>query len=98
MKERSGLALIVRFVLTNLLTGFLTAPDFIAYNYDCRRNLSLRLCRAIWRVQEFSWTIRSAENAKTALDGAHGGAAGGNRRRLLRRAVYKRAKRRGGRI
>lgn len=68
MKERSGLALIVRFILTNLLTGFLTAPDFIAYNYDCRRNLSLRLCRAIWRVQEFSWTIRSAENAKTALD------------------------------
>ena len=58
----------MRFVLTNLLTGFLTAPDFIAYNYDCRRNLSLRLCRAIWRVQEFSWTIRSAENAKTALD------------------------------
>ena len=68
MKERSGLALIVRFILTNLLTGFLTAPDFIAYNYDCRSNLSLRLCRAIWRVQEFSWTIRSAENAKTALD------------------------------
>lgn len=68
MKERSGLALITGFILTNLLTDFLTAPDFIAYNFASRRNLSLRLCRAIWRVQEFSWTIRSAEDAKTALD------------------------------
>ena len=68
LKDRNGLVLPAAFLLTNLMTGFLTAPDFIAYRFSDRKNASLRLCRGLWGVQEFSWTIRSAEDAKTALD------------------------------
>ena len=36
-----------------------TRPDFIAYRFSDRDNLSLRLCRSLYGVQEASWTIRS---------------------------------------
>ena len=68
LKDRNGLVLPAAFLLTNLMTGFLTAPDFIAYRFSDRKNASLRLCRRLWGVQEFSWTIRRAQDAKTALD------------------------------
>lgn len=47
------------FVLKNLLTNFLTRPDFVAYRFSDRRAPSLQLCRLVWGVQEFSWTITS---------------------------------------
>ena len=49
----------VRFILTNLLSNIAACPDFVAYKYEDRRNLSLRLCRAIWRPGRFNWTIDS---------------------------------------
>ncbi len=51
------------FAMTNLLFNCLTQPDFIAYKYEDRKNLSLQLCRLLWRTQEFSWTIHSQEDA-----------------------------------
>jgi len=68
LRDRNNLLLPAAFLLTNLMTGFLTAPDFIAYRFSDRKNASLRLCRRLWGVQEFSWTIRRAQDAKTALD------------------------------
>lgn len=68
LRDRNGLMLPAAFLLTNLMTSFLTAPHFIAYRFSDRKNASLRLSRRLWGVQEFSWTIRSAEDAKTALD------------------------------
>lgn len=68
IKDRNGLMLPAAFLLTNLMTSFLTMPHFIAYCFSDRKNASLRLSRKLWGVQEFSWTIRSAEDAKTALD------------------------------
>ena len=67
LKDRNNLAWPLAFLLTNLLTGFLTLPHFIAYRFSDRRNPSLRLCRRLWGVQEFSWTIRSPEEAEEAL-------------------------------
>lgn len=61
LKERSGLAWPVAFLMKNLLTGFLTAPDFIAYNLHHRKRLSLILARKVWGVREASWTIRTPE-------------------------------------
>ncbi len=56
--EVNGLSLPVRFALTNLLTTALTRPDFIAYNWQDRKNPSLRLMRALYGVHEVGWTVR----------------------------------------
>ena len=62
---------VVRWVLSNLLLNCRTRPDFIAYRFEDRKCLSLRLCRGIYRAREFSWTIRSKEDMETAeQDGA----------------------------
>ena len=45
---------VVRWVLSNLLLNCRTRPDFIAYRFEDRKCLSLRLCRGIYRAQEFS--------------------------------------------
>lgn len=59
---------LVGFLAGNLLLNWLSKPDFIAYRYGDRRNLSLRLCRKLYRVQEFSWTITDAQQQKQAED------------------------------
>jgi glycerophosphoryl diester phosphodiesterase len=61
LKDRAGLNFPSAFAMTYLLTGFLTAPDFIAYDHHGRSNLSLKLARKLWGVQEVSWTLRSRE-------------------------------------
>ena len=58
----TGLGFWADFSMKNLLTGFLTAPDFIAYNHLHRRRLSLALARRVWGVREVSWTIRTPED------------------------------------
>ena len=50
------------FAMTNLLTSFLTVPDFIAYNHQHRDNISLFMSKLIWKAQEVSWTIRTPED------------------------------------
>ena len=56
----------VRWILTNLLLNVRTRPDFIAYRFSDRDNLSLRLCRSLYGVQEASWTIRSKADMDAA--------------------------------
>ena len=56
----------VRWILTNLLLNVRTRPDFIAYRFSDRGNLSLRLCRSLYGVQEASWTIRSKADMDAA--------------------------------
>ena len=55
--DTGGQSAFTLFALANLLMNFLTVPDFIAYRFEDRRSLSLRWCRRIYGVQEFSWTI-----------------------------------------
>ncbi len=57
---------LLRFVLHNLLGNFLTRPDFIACNFHDRRDRSISLCRRMYGVQEFSWTVRSKEEQRSA--------------------------------
>ena len=56
----------VRWVLSNLLLNCRTRPDFIAYRFEDRGSLSLKLCRALYGAQEFSWTIRSRADMDAA--------------------------------
>lgn len=67
IKERNGLNFVIAFLLTNLMTNFLTLPHFAAYKFEDRGQFSLRLCRKLWGITEFDWTIRSIEDAQTAL-------------------------------
>lgn len=63
--EVGNLSLPARFVLTNLLTTAFTRPDFIAYNWKDRGNLSLRWMRALYGVHEVDWTVRERETMET---------------------------------
>ncbi len=51
------------FALSNCLTNFITRPDFIAYCVEDRKNLSFRLCKKLYGVQEVSWTVRTPADA-----------------------------------
>lgn len=55
---------LLKFCMTYLLTNFLTQPDFIAYRYRDRQNLSFRLCRLVWRAQGVVWTIQNEQELK----------------------------------
>lgn len=69
-EEHTGLGALADFAMTNLLSSFLTVPDFIAYNHLHRRTPALRLARAVWGVREASWTIRTPEDlARCEADG-----------------------------
>lgn len=57
----------LQFVMTFLLTSFLTRPDFIAYRYADRKNLSLTLSRKLWRLQGVTWTIKTQAEYDTAV-------------------------------
>lgn len=65
--EVGNLSLPARFLLTNLLTTGFARPDFIAYNWRDRGNVSLRWMRRLYHVREVSWTVRDRETME-ALD------------------------------
>jgi len=54
------------FLLNNLLSNFLTSPDYIAYKLESRRNLSFMLCKCIYKVPVAYWTIRNKKDYLTA--------------------------------
>ena len=56
----------IRWILANLLLNVRTRPDFIAYRFEDRGNLSLRLCRGFYKVQEASWTVRDRKTMEKA--------------------------------
>ncbi|MBQ8600662.1 MAG: glycerophosphodiester phosphodiesterase [Clostridia bacterium] len=58
----------VNFALSNLLVNVLSRPDFVAYNYKDRRNISFRLCRTLYRPPVFFWTVKTAEGENIAAD------------------------------
>lgn len=66
-REPDRLHFPLTFMLKHLLLNFLSQPDFVAYKYKYRYCLSVRLCKAIYDVQEFDWTIRTRTQATRAL-------------------------------
>ena len=61
-----GISWPVKFLLTHLLTNFLTVPDFIAYHCYDRRNLSLKIARGLYGAEEFTWTVRTRQRMRAA--------------------------------
>jgi hypothetical protein len=64
LSTQSVLSVPTRFIMTHLLTSFLTVPDFIAYAYRHRNLPALKLSKAIWGAREISWTIRDESTMK----------------------------------
>lgn len=57
--------------LTDLLFNASAVPDFISYRFEDRKNHSLWLCRKVFGVRTFYWTIRSRADMEIAeRDGA----------------------------
>ncbi len=52
---------LLRFVCQPLVCNWLTCPDFLAYRISDKRDVSFRLCRRLYGVTAFAWTIRNPE-------------------------------------
>ncbi len=59
VKEKIEGSKVQYFILKNLLMNFLTKPDFIAYDHQYVRGLSITICRKLYRIKTVAWTIRS---------------------------------------
>lgn len=57
---------LTRFITTFLLTNLFARPDFIAYRFADRKNLSMQLCCKILGLQGVAWTLRSPADLATA--------------------------------
>ncbi len=58
----------MHFIMRHLLTNFLTAPDFIAYDCRDKRALSLTLCRSLFGCPAVAWTVESREQLESCRD------------------------------
>lgn len=58
---------LLKLLLTNLSTNFLTNPHFIAYKLEDRNQFSFRQCRKLWGVQEFNFTVQNEKDAEVAV-------------------------------
>lgn len=61
IKDKEVGSAILYFILQNMMLNFITKPDFISYNYIHRNMISFKLCRNLYRIPAFAWTIKSQE-------------------------------------
>ena len=54
--------------MTHQLVNFLLQPDFVSYRFCDRKSLGNFLVRKLWGVQGVTWTVRSPEDHKTAVE------------------------------
>lgn len=63
----SRLPWIVKIAMQHQILNVFSRPDFVAYRFEDRKNLSNLLCRSVWGVQGVTWTIRSQKDLDTAV-------------------------------
>ena len=66
--EESKLSPVMKFLMSNMMTNFLTRPDFIAYKYEDRDDLAPGLCRKLWGPQFFWWVVTSQAEANPLIE------------------------------
>ena len=66
-EDSHGLKPSTCFMLTHSLSHFITMPDFTAYKFADRKNLSTWICRRLCGVQGVSWTLQTKEEYDIAL-------------------------------
>ncbi|MBE6668403.1 MAG: glycerophosphodiester phosphodiesterase [Ruminococcaceae bacterium] len=52
----------VNFLLTHMLTNFLSRPDFISINGHLRKRLGFLICTKLLHAEGFAWTIRNQKD------------------------------------
>lgn len=60
-RKDGGYKSVLYFFLTHLLTNWLTAPDFIAYNCLFKKEPGRRICRKLYKNLAVAWTVKSEE-------------------------------------
>ncbi|WP_303864225.1 glycerophosphodiester phosphodiesterase family protein [Alkalibaculum bacchi] len=68
LKEEEYKGKLLYFALENLLLNFLTKPNFIAFNYKYAKMFSFSLCKKLYKVPTFAWTIQSKEALEEARE------------------------------
>lgn len=63
-KEKEWKNIPAYFIVKNLLTNFLTRPDFIAYHYKYKNCLPLKICRSFYKIPVYGWTFREKKEYK----------------------------------
>ena len=66
-KSDPKMALHLKLILSTLVDNAATRPDFVAYKFADRKNLSVFLCRKLFGIQGVTWTLRSKEDYDTAV-------------------------------
>jgi hypothetical protein len=67
-KEKdSPLPKAVKWLITNQVENFLTAPDFIAYRFSDRKTFSNILTLKFWKLQGVTWTLKRQEELDQAV-------------------------------
>ena len=65
---QSKLPWILKFILSWQMMNFLTMPDFVAYRFRDRSHPSNWFARKLWKLHGVSWTLKSPEELKLAID------------------------------
>ena len=65
---KSKMPWILKFVMTHQLCNLLGRPDFTAYSFPDRKNISNAVCRGLWGVQGVTWTLKTKEDYDTAVN------------------------------
>ncbi|MBR5021941.1 MAG: glycerophosphodiester phosphodiesterase [Oscillospiraceae bacterium] len=66
-RSNSKLPAVMKFLMKYNFFNVATRPDFIAYRFADRKNVSNLLCRKLWGLQGVAWTIRTKEDFDTAV-------------------------------
>lgn len=64
LKAKSCHNIFLDFSLTALLMHLFSRPDFVAYDMRIKGNFSIFLCKHLFRIPMFAWTVRSEEDYK----------------------------------
>lgn len=56
----------VRFLATSMIFNCLAKPDFISYDCNHPKLLPLVICKKVWNVLTFTWTVNTPEKYGTA--------------------------------
>ena len=67
IKSKSCHNIFLDTALTLLLFNLLSRPDFVAYDNNMKYNFSVFLCKKLFRIPTFVWTIKSDEMYKKCI-------------------------------
>ena len=67
-RKNGGYHSLLYFFMTHLAFNFLAKPDFIAYNYEYRKEPGRRICRSLFKNTAVAWTVRSFEELEKLHD------------------------------